>query len=73
MFAPRIWLGSLACGYLYNPVPTLFPEGGGSRGSGKIRGSSRDFHVTGMRVWELSCGPETELRAFGLLCHWQQV
>lgn len=67
MFAPRIWLGSLAWGYLYNPVPALFPGGGGSSGSWKIRGSSKDFHATEMRVCELSCGPETDLRTFGFL------
>lgn len=49
MFAPRIWLGSLAWRYFHNAVPSLFPGGGDSRGSGKIGGSSMDFHVLG---WE---------------------
>lgn len=42
-------------------------------GSRKRRGSRRDFHGFGMRVREFSCGPKKELKAFGLIFHWQQL
>lgn len=45
----------------------------GSRESVKRSGSRRDFHGFGMRVRELSCGPKKELKAFGLIFHWQEV
>lgn len=39
----------------------------------KRRGSRRDFCVFGMRAGKLSCGPKKELKAFGVIFHWQQV
>lgn len=66
MFAPRIWLGSLAWWYLCNHN-TFFLEVVVAREVGVKRGRSREFHAAELRGLEASCGPETELWGFGFM------